>query len=191
MKRQKIFYYVIVSFVILGFATGCTLKKESPSKNQKKEEILEEKEKGNCSLVECMKQLEIHHSLEDINRIIGFSGKQVSENSNKYVWQFTDSTKIEFTAGSNGGSISATIDRNKIKNEKVDFSRYSEIKELLNSGTSLTYDEFKEKVGGVEGTIVSKSPLSKRYMWVNEKGGYLSASFSERSQKCTIVSGRY
>lgn len=189
MKLKKMFYCMVASVFVLGLATGCSGKKLES--NKKSEEPAKEEKKGNCTIVECMKSIEITNSVEDINNIIGFKGEPVSEGSNTYIWRFTDTTKIEYQPSNGQGSISATIDRNKIKDKKVDFSRYSEIKELLNNGTSLTYDEFKEKVGGVEGTIVGKSSSSKRYTWANSQGGYLTASFSERTGKCSIVTGRY
>lgn len=183
---------MVACIFVLGLATGCSGKKLESNKGKENDKVLKEKTKGNCTIAECMKSIEITNSVEDINNIIGFKGEPVTEGSNNYVWKFTDATKIEFTTGSSGnGSVSATIDKNTIKDKNVDFSRYSEIKELLNNGTSLTYDEFKEKVGGVEGTLVGKSSSSKRYTWVNASGGYLTASFSERTGKCTIVTGRY
>ena len=190
MKFRKIVYGMVASVFVLGLATGCSDKKLEPNKGKSEEPAKEEK-KGNCTIVECMKSIEITNSVEDINNIIGFEGEPVSEGSSTYVWRFTDTTKIEYQPSNGQGSISATIDRTTIKDKKVDFSKYSEIKELLNNGTSLTYDEFKEKVGGVEGTLVGKSSSSKRYTWVNSKGGYLTASFSESTGKCTIVTGRY
>ena len=189
-KKKKLFYCMVASVFVLGLATGCSSKKLDSTKGKDEEPAKEEK-KGNCTIVECMKSIEITNSVEDIDNIIGFKGEPISEGSTTYVWRFTDTTKIEYKPSDGQGSISATIDRNTIKDKKVDFSKYSEIKELLNNGTSLTYDEFKEKVGGVEGTVVGKSSLSKRYTWVNAQGGYLTASFSEKTGKCTIVTGRY
>lgn len=192
MKLKKIAYGVIASVFVLGLTTGCSGKKLESNKDKTNEKTQKEEIKGKCSIVDCMKSIEITSSVEDVNNIIGFNGEPVSEGSNKYVWVFTDTTQIEYTTSTSGnGSISAIIDKTTIKDKNVDFSRYSEIKELLNSGTSLTYDEFKEKVGGVEGTLVGKSSISKKYTWVDSNGGYLTASFSERTGKCTIVTGRY
>lgn len=192
MKFKKIVYFMVASVFVLGLTTGCSSngKKLEPSKG-KSDNTQKEEKKGKCTIVECMKSIETTNSVEDINNIIGFEGEPVSEGSSTYIWRFSDTTKIEYTPSGGQGSISATIDRSTIKDKKVDFSKYDEIKTLLNSGTSLTYDEFKEKVGGVEGTIVGKSSLSKRYTWVNSQGGYLTASFSEKTGKCTIVTGRY
>ena len=40
-----------------------------------------------------------------------------------------------------------------IKNDKVDFSKVDKLKEKINSSDGLTYEEFVEIVGGVEGTL--------------------------------------
>lgn len=183
---KKIFYYLLFFGLFVNLATGCTEQKEKWNTLDKKEET-----KGKCKVEECLNSIEVTNTVEEINNIIGFEGKKKDENSNKYYWDFSNTTKIEVSIGSSGNTITATIDRNKIANKKVDFSKYDEIKALLDSGTSLTYDEFVEKVGGVQGTLVSKSSGYKRYTWANSKGGYLSASFSEKTGKCTIVTGRF
>lgn len=188
---KKIFYYLLFFGLVIGLTTGCTDQKEKWNTLDKKENDKKEETKGKCKIEECLNSIEITNTVEDINSIIGFEGEKKDENSNKYYWNFSDTTKIEVSIGSSGNTITATIDRNKIANKKVDFSRYDEIKALLDSGTSLTYDEFVEKIGGVQGTLVSKSSSFKRYTWANSKGGYLSASFSERTGKCTIITGRF
>lgn len=185
---KKILWCLGCITLMFTVVTGCMEQKKEtiPKKEEKKEEV-----KGNCKVSECINLIDIKNTVDEINQIIGFSGELKQEGSNKYYWKFSDTTGIEASISSSGGTITATIDRNTIANKKVDFSRYSEIKSLMDSGVSLTYDEFVEKVGGVQGTLVSKSSLSKRYTWVNSKGGYLNASFSEKTGKCTLVMGRY
>ncbi len=74
--------------------------------------------------------------------------------------------------------------------EKADFSRYDEIKKALNSKESLTYDDFVEMVGGVQGFLEKKTKSSRQYEWVNEDGGYLSGYFN-LDKKCTMLTGRF
>lgn len=192
MKLKKLGYCALIATLMLGLTTGCTEKKEASKTKDKTNVTKKEEKKGNCELTECVNLLEITNTLEEANKIIGFDGEAKGENTNKYYWKFSDTTGIELTVSTSGnGSISATIDKKEIANKKVDFSRYDEIKTALKSGQSLTYDEFVEKVGGVQGTLVGKSSYSNRYTWVNTKGGYLTASFSVKTGKCTIVTGRY
>ena len=42
-----------------------------------------------------------------------------------------------------------------------------------------------------EGTLIEKSSFSNKYRWVNGDGGYMDASFSKTSGKCTFAMGRY
>lgn len=187
---KRIFYYIVFASLFLSLTTGCTEQKTKGTTTNK-DNTTKEETKGKCKVEECTSLIEITNTVEEINDIIGFEGEKQNEDSNKYYWRFTDTTKIEVSFSSSGNTISATIDKSKIANKKVDFSKYDEIKAALDSGTSLTYDEFVEKVGGVQGTVVGKSSSSKRYTWANSKGGYLTASFSERTGKCTIVTGRF
>ncbi len=188
---KKIFYYLVFSSLVINLATGCAGQTEKSNILDKKDNDVKEETKGKCKVEECLNSIEVTNTVEEVNNIIGFEGEKQNENSNKYYWNFSDTTKIEITLSSSGNTISATIDKSKIANKKVDFSKYDEIKAALDSGTSLSYDEFVEKVGGVQGTIVGKSSSSKRYTWANSKGGYLTASFSERTGKCTIITGRF
>lgn len=93
----------------------------------------------------------------------------------------------------NSGNCRIDIDfKNKtIANEKNDFSKFSEIKKKLSSGESLTYDEFVKIIGGVEGTLESKSTSSLGYTWINSDGGYLTAQFDSETLKCIAASGMF
>lgn len=148
--------------------------------------------KGKCTAIECIKQIDPENTVEEINNIIGVEGKLVDEKYNKYYWELSDDSGVYVKYyDSKKGTIEINIERNSIANKKVDFSKYDDIKKLLNDGTSLTYDEFASKVGNVEGTLIENDGYNKTYMWVNDKGGYLKATFSNRSGKCTFVVGRY
>jgi len=187
MKIKKIICYLIVGITTLGLLTGCTetAKEESVKKE-------EETVKGKCTVEECIKLIEPSNTIEEINEIIGFEAEK-SEYSETYKWKLSEKTWIDATPSTTDSSysLSANFDKTKIKNDKADFSNFSDIKASLGKGQSFTYEEMNEKVGGVEGTVVGKSSLSKRYTWVNAQGGYLTASFSEKTGKCTIVTGRY
>ncbi|MDE6285362.1 MAG: hypothetical protein K2M17_06405, partial [Bacilli bacterium] len=53
-----------------------------------------------------------------------------------------------------------------------------------------TYEEMVEKFEGVEGYLATKSPTSKRYIWVKD-GQTFAATFSDSLKgKCSIVSLR-
>lgn len=187
MKLKKIFGYLIVGVVTLGLVTGCTdtTKKATPEKE-------EEKIQGKCTVEECIKLIEPSNTIEEINEIIGFEAEK-SEYSETYKWKLSEKTWIDATPSTTDSSysLSANFDKSKIKNDKADFSNFSDIKASLGKGQSFTYEEMNEKVGGVEGILAGKTSTSKRYIWVNKNEQTFSATFSNTLDgKASIISLR-
>lgn len=187
---KKKFLIGLMCFVFVMGLTGCGDNKTT--KETDKTTKTEEKSiKGNCTAIECVKKLKSENTVEEINKVIGFEGKLTDEKYNKYTWEISDDESITATYySSDKATIEATYDRDSLKNKKVDFSKYDEIQTALKSGNSLTYDEFKEKVGSVDGTLIYISSSSKKYVWVDKNGGYLTGTFSDSTGKCTFVIGR-
>lgn len=177
--KNKIFY-AFLGFSIVTILTGC-------GKETDYSERLETK--GKCVATECIKQIDITNTVEEINEIIGFEGELIDEEYNSYLWDLSENSELEATYySSDEAYITIYVDEEVFKNDKVDFSKYEEIEELLDNGESLTYDEFVKKVGD-EGILVEKTPYSTEYLWVNSDGGYLNATFQNSSGKCSFVSG--
>lgn len=86
--------------------------------------------------------------------------------------------------------IFSYLDALRLKQKKKIVTKYEEISSALKNGDTVTYNDFKEKVGGVDGTPVTKSYISTSYKCVNKKGGYLKTSFNNKTKKCTFVSVR-
>lgn len=194
--KKKILSVVLCMAVMLT-VTGCVFDKKTqatdnnyvaPNSNQAHENS---KVKSKCEVLDCIKKLSKDSTVEDINKVTGIEGELTTDSSYKvYTWTFSDKEKLTVTYYSTGtANIDATYIRDNLKNKKVDFSKYSEIQTALKS-TSLTYDEFKEKVGGVDGTLVYVSSSSNKYVWVNKNGEYLTATFSNTTNKCTFVIGQ-
>lgn len=184
--KQFLKKFIVCACAIL-LVTGCA-SDDGKTTTSKKEE--NKKSKGNCVAVECIKEIKPENTVEEINKIIGFEGKLTDEKYNKYAWELSKDETVEVTYySSEKGTIKITFDEDEVKNKKVDFSKYNEISSLLKSGTSLTYEEFVEKVGGVPGTLVEKSSYTNKYKWIDSDGSYLNASFSSTTNKCTIVTG--
>ena len=140
--------------------------------------------------IDCARIDIIDESIEEINNIIGIIGQLTDEKYNKYYWELSDDSGIEVTYYSGDtGTISVDFDNKVLKNEKVDFYKYDEIKSQLDSGQSLTYDEFVTKVGGVQGILIEKSEYNKVFIWVANDDSYLKATFSESTGKCTFIVG--
>lgn len=187
---KKILFNISLLFLIIVIVTGCGNEVTKENNDNVTNNVVE-KENGKCKAIECINLINPENTVEEINEIIGFKGELTDEKYNKYYWELSNDTGIEVTYySSSKGTIKVDFDRNTVANKKVDFSKYDEIKTLLNSGNSLTYNDFVNKVGNVEGTLIEKSAYTKKYVWVNSDGGYLNASFSETSGKCTIVTGR-
>ena len=185
---------IILSAILLGTAalllTGC-----DNGKNNKKEEPqpVEEKEKGNCKILECINKLEITDDLEKINTTIGFEGEQVAseEGTKKYKWELNTDENIEVTFNDSGkNTIRLNFKDEKIAKKKVDFSEFVDLKEQISNGTEVKYDKVKETFKS-EGTLIEKNATANIYKWVNEEGGYLEVSFSIVNGRCTLASGKY
>ena len=192
MKKFISIISILALTVCLMFTlSGCGSNKDS-EKNEGTNTSSSEAEKENkdAKVFEYIDKIESTNTVEEINGIIGSEGELVDEKLNKYTWKISEDTSITATyySGKNA-TISISCKDDLIKSSNVDFSKYSEIKAALNS-SSLTYDEFIEKLGNVQGHMVEKSSSSRAYKWVGEDGRYLRATFSNSSNKCTFVSGR-
>ena len=153
----------------------------------------QETAKGNCTVLECMKKLNAKMTLEEVNEVIGFEGEKKSETDSYtvYNWDITEETGISVQFHTKYGTSTITADYpTSMAPNKADFSKWSEIKAKLNTKESLTYDEFVEMVGGVEGTIDKISDSSTTYKWLNADGGYLSGYF-DKNGKCKMATGRF
>lgn len=171
----------IITFMCMFLLCGCTTTKN--------EDTL--KSKGNCNAIECMNQIDITNTVDEISEIIGFDGELTDEKYNKYYWELSDDTSLEVSYYSETkANIKIDIPKDSIKSNKVSFDKYDEMKQLLNDGDSFTYDMMVSMIGA-NGTLVEKGPVTKKYMWVNSEGGYLNASFSQNSGKCTFITWRF
>lgn len=182
MKKRN--GYLVVGLLTLSLATGCNETQEI-----KREEDTT-KVQGNCEVQECIKLINTDNTVEEINEIIGFSGEK-SDYSDTYTWKLSDKESITLDMSSTSAILQATINKETIQSDDVDFSIYNEIKEDLNKGKIITYKEMVEKLGGVEGTLAGKTSTSDRYIWVDKHGRTFGATFSNKNDgKCTIISLR-
>ena len=197
--RKRILSLILAGILIDGL-TGCGNQKTTDSKtNDKTKNETVQKSKGNCDVFECIKKLSSDTTYEKVNEIIGFEGKLVDQSKEgavstykKYEWELTDDTSITVRLDEFKGKVTAQISsefpNEMIKNDKVDFSKVDKLKEKINSSDGLTYEEFVEIVGGVEGTLYNVTTFSNKYTWVNSEGKSLNATFNSNG-KCTIFNG--
>ena len=175
---------IILGVFLLSVVTGCGNSTTDGNISGGSSNI-----KGNCTAIECIKKINTSNTVEEINSIIGFEGELTDEKYNKYYWELSEDSGIEVTyySGKNG-TIVVDFDRDSVANSKVNFSRYNELQPKIKEGIS--YQEFISYIGNVEGTIIEKSSISTKYVWVATDGSYLNGSFSNSSGKCTFASGR-
>lgn len=184
---------IMCALLLVGICVGCgnnSTGNNSGSSNDNNSVNNSEKveTKGNCNAVECVEQIEIESTVEEINEIIGFDGELIDEDYNIYYWEFSEDTGIKVAYySSTRGTITLDIDKDSLANKKVDFSRYDELQPKIKEG--ITYDEFIKYIGNVDGIVTEKSSLSTKYTWVDSDGSYLTASFSNNSKKCSFASG--
>lgn len=189
MKNKVLTLLLCGVLALTMFAiTGCGEKVEN---EQKIEEV---QSKGKYDVFGCMEKLDATMTLEQMNEVIGFEGEKTSETDSYtvYKWELTDDTGItsQFHTKYNTATISANYP-NKMITEKADFSKWDEIKSKLNKREEITYDEFVKLVGGVQGKMDQKTSTSTTYKWLNNEGGYLSAYFDVKTNKCTMATGRF
>ena len=93
-----------------------------------KNKNLDKDSKGNCSVFDCIKQINTSNTVDEINEIIGFEGEKTSDEYNSYYWELSSQTGVEVTYyGGSNGTIKIDYDNELLKTKKVDFSRYDEL----------------------------------------------------------------
>ena len=193
-KLFKLSTITLCLLLSLFVMTGCDMFKKETTKDTKKEEKTEEKakSKGKCTILKCMDKLDSKSSLEDINKEIGFEGEKYQEGNgwSTYKWELNEEETVEATFFSTSTTIKIDFPDDLIKNKKVTFAKYDEIKAALNNREEVSYDKIKETFGGVEGTLVEKSSSGYKYKWVNSEGGYLNANFNLDKTRCSMIMGR-
>ena len=180
---------IITMALVLVLLTGCGVTKS----NNGATTPVEKPAKGNCNVFDCIKKLDIKDDLATVNKVMGFNGEVVREGTgySTYEWVIDEdkNEKVEATFYSTSTTISISFKDEAIKNSKVDFSKFDEIKKAMNNKETVTYDDVKAKFGA-DGVLTEKSSFSNKYRWVNDKGGYMTANFGTETGKCTMIIGR-
>jgi hypothetical protein len=173
MRKSKLLstiLLVILSFLLL---TGCSNDSDK---------------KANCSALECIKKIKVDNTVEEVNKIIGVKGVLYDKENKCYRYDLDNGETITLKYySSDKATITASYNKKKLANGKVDLSNLNSLKKKVKSG--LTYDKFKEEIGGVDGTLIEKSEISKTYFWASKDGGYITAIFKNKDNKCFYFYG--
>lgn len=179
---------VLLSFIFVIFTVGMVTGCDGSKKNQY-EPVIEEN-KGNCQVLDCIKQIEATNSIKEINDVIGLEG-ETSDTSKNVKWKLNSKDSITLTYAGESPILQANYDKSTIKNEQNDFSFYSELADRLKKGKTVTYEDIKEKVGGFDGTLEGKTETSNSYVWVDKNDRVLRATIkNDKKGTCSIMSLR-
>jgi hypothetical protein len=181
MKKSKLLIIALLCTFVLLLMTSC--KSRSNLSISKKSSL-----KAKCSATECIKKIKVENTVEEVNKIIGVDGKIIDERYNFYEYDLGNNGTIilKYYSGDKAIIISS-YNKDEISNKKVNLSKIEELKSKVNLG--ITYDEFKEEIGGIDGTLIEKSELSNKYIWVSKKGGSVIATFKTSDNVCSFFSG--
>lgn len=172
-----------VALIILALILGGD--KSNPTASDVEEEVIN----ANCTVVECITKITTSDDVAKITEVIGVE-PETDETSGASKWKLSSKESIVREKSGSSYILQATIDKTKLANPELDFSIFSTLKSELENGNSFTYDELVERLGGVEGTLAGKTDTSKRYIWVNNHDQTFSATFSDKTGECSIISLR-
>ena len=173
MRKNKLFITILLCIFFTLLVTGC-------SKDSDK--------KANCSALECIKKIKVDNTVEEINKITGVKGILYDKENKFYRYDLDNGETITLKYySSDKAIISASYDKKKLANKNVDLHNLSSLKKKVSNG--INYDEFKKQVGVVEGTLIEKSEVSNKYLWASKNGGYITAIFKKKDNKCFYFSG--
>jgi len=185
MKKFKLIALLLVSVLLL---TGCDLLPMNKSNNKPA--------KGNCSVFDCINKISTKDDLAKVTKIMGFDGEKTTEGTGYVIYKWVvnseknEAVQVQFYSGasSNYSNVSITFSDSDIKNPNVDFSKYEEVKKAMNNKEKLTYKDLKNNFKA-DGVLIEKTNYSTRYRWVNQKGGYINATFNNSTGYCTMIFG--
>lgn len=173
MRKSKLLVTILLCSLSFLLLTGCSNDSDK---------------KANCASLECIKKIKVDNTVEEVNKIIGVKGVLYDKENKFYRYDLDNGETITLKYySSDKATIIASYNKKKLANRKVDLSNLNSLKKKVKSG--LTYDKFKEEIGGVDGTLIEKSEISKTYFWASKDGGYITSIFKNKDNKCFYFYG--
>lgn len=187
---------VIALFIVAPWKS--TNRDSSPRGNDAPSQTADYNKRGDCKFYECLTKLTANSSEEEATSVIGFEPeKKIDGDNYDYTWTFDEDHSISMHGFKKSGSQEITTSSIKLENyetkdladNRVKLDKLSEIKANLNKGDGVSYDQFKEYVGGVDGTVVELGGWTK-YEWVAGDGkSHVTGQFSNETNKCMFMNG--
>lgn len=192
MKKNLISALLILILIGGMFTlTACGENKSNDQQSAQNSETQNTPKAGKTNKVyELIEKIEPTNTIEEINKIVGSEAKLTDEKYYIYEYDFGNDYKLTvkyYSAKGKTCDIEIKYNKDDLRDEKVTLDKAKDLKTKLQSGEKISYEEFKEAVGGVEGTLNTKTNYTKSYIWVNSNGGYISATFSTRDNSCSYL----
>lgn len=154
--------------------------------------------KGKCKFYECLNKVTSESTEEEVEAIIGFAPKVEKDETRKtetYTWSFDDDHTIQMSTGTSykGEKYTVSIkikdyNNDDIAQKGVTFDKVKELKSKINKDDGVSYDMFKEYMGGVDGVLMEVGS-TKKYEWRSaDADGYMTGTFNS-DNRCTFMSG--
>lgn len=174
---------LLVALLVVGVLDEMGSQPADTPNDDEVEEVIN----ANCTASECLAKIETTDSVEKITEVIGV---EPEEDDGDYKWVLANKESIAREKSGSSAYLQATVNKDSIANDDLDFTIFTELKKELESGESFTYDELVKRLNGVEGTLAGKTDTSKRYIWVDKHNQTFSATFSNANGLCSIISLR-
>ena len=139
--------------------------------------------------LDLINKIDVGDSLDRINEIIGFEGEVLSDNAT-YSWDIGNggfSAVFKQDDTTEAIAVKVRYDNKDVENRKVKIKDLDTLKQKVNDG--IHYDDFKDYLGGVDGVLVDKGPVTKGYVWRNPSGAVVTAGFRLRDNMCNSFVG--
>ena len=169
MKKTIASILVIIMLLAgLLLLTGCGEQNTTSTENpvQAQEEKKEESGKNNKAY-ELIEKLEPTNTIEEANKIVGTDATLTDEKYYIYEYDFGGDYKITlkyYSATGKTADIKLSYNKNDLKDSRVTLKNASDLKSKIQGGEKVSYDDFKEAVGGVDGTLTEKTKYTKNYV---------------------------
>lgn len=172
MKKRYSLAICVLSVMMVFAFSGCAGKKSAKA-----------------DYLDLINKIELGDSLEDVNKVVGSDGV-LSSDGITYTWEVGGGgLSVHFQGEETDEAIAIALDyENKdVENKKVKIKDLEGLKKKVNEG--ITYDDFKELMGGVDGVLTRKGTGTNSYVWRNPDGSNVSASFQLETDLCNSFVG--
>lgn len=184
---KKIFLALVTCLFVVSIAgCGSDNKDTTSTKSDSKSSSSSNNDK---SYLDYINKIEVGDSLDQINEVIGSEGEVHSDNAT-YSWDIGNGGFIAvFREDDTTSALSVEVsyDKKDVENKKVKISDLDSLKSKVGEGIS--YDDFKENLGGADGVLVSKGPVTKSYVWRSPDGSVVDGAFRLDDNMCNSFTG--